>query len=78
MNEFVKPGSEGEITLLDIASGQLDHLNLKHVVCLFSEYYTWYSVKNNLLNLNKYSTNVEICSLKIKLYVSTMSSETKK
>lgn len=32
VNEFVRPGSEEEITLLDIASGHLEHLNLKHVV----------------------------------------------
>jgi hypothetical protein len=34
MNEFVHPRYEEEITLLDIASGHLDHLNLKHVVCI--------------------------------------------
>ena len=34
MNEFVHPRYQEEITLLDIASGQLDHLNLKHVVCI--------------------------------------------
>ncbi|XP_052102124.1 uncharacterized protein LOC127735799 [Mytilus californianus] len=34
VNEFVRPGSEEEITLLDIASGHLEHLNLKHVAKL--------------------------------------------
>ena len=32
MEEFLKPGSQGEVTLLDMASGRLEHLNLKHVV----------------------------------------------
>ncbi|KAK3098152.1 hypothetical protein FSP39_016676, partial [Pinctada imbricata] len=31
LDDFIKPGCQGEITLLDIASGKLDHLNLKHV-----------------------------------------------
>ena len=32
-NEFIHPLRENDVTLLEVASGSLDHLNLKQVVC---------------------------------------------
>ncbi|XP_041368614.1 uncharacterized protein LOC121382960 isoform X2 [Gigantopelta aegis] len=37
MNKFILPGREEEVTLLNIASGKLDHVNLKHVAQLESK-----------------------------------------
>lgn len=32
MSDFLKPQMEEEMTLFDVSSGKLDHLNLKQVV----------------------------------------------
>ena len=33
-NEFIHPSQQNDVTLLDVASGTLEHLNLKHVVSI--------------------------------------------
>lgn len=51
MSEFLKPQRQEDITLFDVASGKLDHINLKQVVRK-QNHISFCVIYNSVLKLN--------------------------